>query len=71
MREHEVDRRTLFRFGLGGAVAAVVGTELALPAAAQAAPSVQRLHGLVPDGKVGKSTWCAVVGGSVRQAFRV
>ncbi|MFD4227554.1 N-acetylmuramoyl-L-alanine amidase [Streptomyces sp. NPDC058545] len=41
MREHEVDRRTLFRFGLGGAVAAVVGTELALPAAAQAAPSAE------------------------------
>ncbi|MET9585624.1 N-acetylmuramoyl-L-alanine amidase [Streptomyces sp. NPDC006539] len=41
MREHEVDRRTLFRFGLGGAVAAVVGTELALPAVAQAAPSAE------------------------------
>ncbi|MGY4902622.1 peptidoglycan recognition protein family protein [Streptomyces sp. 900116325] len=41
MHEYEIDRRTLFRFGLGGAVVAVVGTELALPAAAQAAPSAE------------------------------
>ncbi|MFF7156026.1 peptidoglycan-binding protein [Streptomyces sp. NPDC008139] len=41
IHEHEVDRRTLFRVGLGGAVAAVVGTELALPGAAVAAPSPQ------------------------------
>ncbi|MFG1811879.1 peptidoglycan-binding protein [Streptomyces sp. NPDC049040] len=39
LHEHEVDRRTLFRVGLGTAVAAVVGTELALPGSAQAAPS--------------------------------
>ncbi|NUS10898.1 MAG: N-acetylmuramoyl-L-alanine amidase [Streptomyces sp.] len=39
--EHEVDRRTLFRVGLGTAVAAVVGTELALPGTAQAAPSAE------------------------------
>ncbi|MFI0897478.1 N-acetylmuramoyl-L-alanine amidase [Streptomyces sp. NPDC020983] len=37
--EHEVERRTLFKVGLGTAVAAVVGTEFALPGAAQAAPS--------------------------------
>jgi hypothetical protein len=41
MHEHEVDRRTLFRVGLGTAVAAVVGTEVAFPAAAGAAPSPQ------------------------------
>ena len=40
IHEHEVDRRTLFKVGLGGAVAAVVGTELAFPAAATASPSV-------------------------------
>lgn len=40
-REHEVDRRTLFRVGLGGAVAAVVGTELAVAGPAAAAPSEQ------------------------------
>jgi hypothetical protein len=39
IREHEVDRRTLFRVGLGGAVAAVVGTEFAFPAVAGATPS--------------------------------
>ncbi|SEO70806.1 peptidoglycan recognition protein family protein [Actinacidiphila rubida] len=39
MHEHEVDRRTLFRVGLGTAVAAVVGTELAFPAVAGATPS--------------------------------
>lgn len=37
--EHEVDRRTLFRVGLGGAVAAVVGTGLAFPGTAEATPS--------------------------------
>ncbi|SEG40317.1 hypothetical protein SAMN05216223_1051, partial [Actinacidiphila yanglinensis] len=37
VHEHEVDRRTLFKVGLGGAVAAVVGTELAFPGAARAA----------------------------------
>jgi hypothetical protein len=37
--EHEVERRTLFTAGLGAAVAAVVGTELAFPGAAHAAPS--------------------------------
>ncbi|SDO19220.1 peptidoglycan recognition protein family protein [Actinacidiphila guanduensis] len=35
----------------------------------KAVQSMQRLHGLVPDGKVDLSTWCAVVGGSVREAF--
>lgn len=39
--EHEVDRRTLFRAGLGAAVAAVVGTELASPGLAAASPSAQ------------------------------
>ncbi|QLQ36024.1 peptidoglycan recognition protein family protein [Micromonospora robiginosa] len=34
----ELDRRTLLRAGLGAATVAVVGTELALPAAAHAAP---------------------------------
>jgi hypothetical protein len=37
----------------------------------KAVQDIQRLHGLVPNGKVGLSTWCAVVGGSVREAFRV
>ncbi len=41
IHEHEVDRRTLFRVGLGGAVAAVVGTQLAFPGAADATPSAQ------------------------------
>src|SRR4051812_28722290 len=39
MHEHEVDRRTLFRVGLGTAVAAVVGTEVALAGPAGATPS--------------------------------
>jgi hypothetical protein len=39
IHEHEVDRRTLFKAGLGGAVAAVVGAELAFPSAADATPS--------------------------------
>jgi len=37
----------------------------------KAVQGMQRLHGLIPDGKVNTSTWCAVVGGSVREAFRV
>jgi hypothetical protein len=37
----------------------------------KAVQDLQRLHGLVPDGKVDLSTWCAVVGGSVREAFGV
>jgi N-acetylmuramoyl-L-alanine amidase/Putative peptidoglycan binding domain len=41
VHEHEVDRRTLFKAGLGGAVAAVVGTGLALPGTADAAPSAR------------------------------
>jgi peptidoglycan hydrolase-like protein with peptidoglycan-binding domain len=36
----------------------------------KAVQDMQRLHGLVPNGKVDLSTWCAVVGGSVREAFR-
>jgi peptidoglycan hydrolase-like protein with peptidoglycan-binding domain len=39
--EHEVDRRTLFKAGLGTAVATVVGTQLAVPGTAEAAPSAQ------------------------------
>ncbi|MBY8881646.1 peptidoglycan recognition protein family protein [Actinacidiphila acidipaludis] len=39
IHEHEVDRRTLFRVGLGTAVAAVVGTEVALAGPAGATPS--------------------------------
>ncbi|CAG6391235.1 N-acetylmuramoyl-L-alanine amidase [Streptomyces cocklensis] len=41
LHEHEVDRRTLFRVGLGTAVAAVVGTELTFSGAAEAAPSAE------------------------------
>lgn len=41
LHEHEVDRRTLFRVGLGTAVAAVVGTELAFSGSAEAAPSAE------------------------------
>jgi hypothetical protein len=36
----------------------------------KAVQEMQRLHGLTPNGKVDLSTWCAVVGGSVREAFR-
>jgi hypothetical protein len=36
----------------------------------KAVQDMQRLHGLVPNGKVDLSTWCAVVGGTVRQAFK-
>ncbi|GAB3807813.1 peptidoglycan recognition protein family protein [Micromonospora zhanjiangensis] len=35
----------------------------------KAVQDLQRLHGLTPNGKVSTSTWCAVVGGVVRQAF--
>jgi hypothetical protein len=35
----------------------------------KAVQDLQRLHGLSPNGKVTTSTWCAVVGGSVREAF--
>jgi hypothetical protein len=35
----------------------------------KAVQSMQHLHGLTPNGKVDLSTWCAVVGGSVREAF--
>ncbi|GAA1367072.1 peptidoglycan recognition protein family protein [Streptomyces beijiangensis] len=41
MPEYEVDRRTLFTFGLGGAVAAVVGTQFVFPGTAEAAPSAE------------------------------
>jgi len=41
IHEHEVDRRTLFRVGLGGAVVAVIGTELVLPGTATATPSAE------------------------------
>jgi len=37
----------------------------------KAVQDMQRLHGLTPNGKVDLSTWCAVVGGSVKEAFRV
>ena len=36
----------------------------------KAVQDMQRLHGLTPNGKVDLSTWCALVGGSVREAFR-
>ncbi|WP_432953464.1 peptidoglycan recognition protein family protein [Micromonospora haikouensis] len=36
----------------------------------RAVQDVQRLHGLPPNGKVGTSTWCAIVGGVVRQSLR-
>ena len=35
----------------------------------KAVQDLQRLHGLVPDGKVSTSTWCAAAGGAVRQSF--
>jgi putative peptidoglycan binding protein/N-acetylmuramoyl-L-alanine amidase-like protein len=35
----------------------------------KAVQDLQRLHGLAPNGKVDASTWCAAVGGSVREAF--
>ncbi|MFF5175770.1 peptidoglycan-binding protein [Micromonospora sp. NPDC000089] len=36
----------------------------------KAVQDVQRLHGLPPNGKLSTSTWCALVGGVVRQSFR-
>jgi N-acetylmuramoyl-L-alanine amidase/Putative peptidoglycan binding domain len=36
----------------------------------KAVQDMQRLHGLYPSGKVDLSTWCAIVGGAVREAFR-
>ncbi|MBV1851342.1 peptidoglycan recognition protein family protein [Catellatospora tritici] len=35
----------------------------------KAVKDMQHLHGLTPNGKVCASTWCAIVGGSVREAF--
>jgi len=35
----------------------------------QAVQDLQELHGLEPNGKVNTTTWCALAGGSVRQAF--
>lgn len=35
-----------------------------------AVKDIQRLHGLEPHGKVNTSTWCAIVGGVVRQSLR-
>ncbi len=31
---------------------------------------LQRLHGLRPNGVLNESTWCAIVGGIVRESFR-
>ncbi|MCX4472255.1 N-acetylmuramoyl-L-alanine amidase [Micromonospora sp. NBC_01655] len=36
----------------------------------QAVQDLQRLHGLHPNGKLSTSTWCALVGGVVRQSFQ-
>ncbi|MER5705822.1 N-acetylmuramoyl-L-alanine amidase [Micromonospora sp. NPDC002296] len=36
----------------------------------KAVQDLQRLHGLHPNGKVSTSTWCALVGGVVRQSFQ-
>jgi hypothetical protein len=36
----------------------------------KALQDLQRLHNLTPNGKVNASTWCALVGGVVRQSFR-
>ena len=36
----------------------------------KAVQDMQRLHGLHPNGKVDLSTWCALVGGAVKEAFR-
>jgi peptidoglycan hydrolase-like protein with peptidoglycan-binding domain len=36
----------------------------------KAVQDMQRLHGLTPNGKVDLSTWCALVGGAVKEAFR-
>ncbi|WP_377438003.1 N-acetylmuramoyl-L-alanine amidase [Plantactinospora sp. GCM10030261] len=35
----------------------------------KAVQDLQKLHGLPPNGLVGTTTWCAIVGGVVRQAF--
>jgi hypothetical protein len=35
----------------------------------KAVQDLQRLHGLTPNGKADLSTWCALVGGSVREAL--
>jgi hypothetical protein len=35
----------------------------------KAVQDMQRLHGLTPHGKVDASTWCAVVGGTVRESL--
>jgi hypothetical protein len=35
-----------------------------------AVKELQRLHGLVPHGEIDPSTWCALTGGIVREAFR-
>jgi murein L,D-transpeptidase YcbB/YkuD len=36
----------------------------------KAVQELQRLHGLTPNGKVDTGTWCALVGGVVRQSFQ-
>ncbi|WP_213451737.1 peptidoglycan recognition protein family protein [Rhizomonospora bruguierae] len=36
----------------------------------KAVQDLQRLHGLTPNGKLTASTWCAAVGGVVRESFR-
>jgi N-acetyl-anhydromuramyl-L-alanine amidase AmpD len=36
----------------------------------KAVQSLQRVHGLPPNGKVDLSTWCAIAGGIVRESFR-
>jgi peptidoglycan hydrolase-like protein with peptidoglycan-binding domain len=40
------------------------------PATTGAVRGLQRLHGLQVTGSTGSSTWCAAVGGIVREAFR-
>lgn len=35
----------------------------------KAVQDMQHLHGLVPNGKVSTTTWCAIAGGVVREAF--
>jgi N-acetylmuramoyl-L-alanine amidase/Putative peptidoglycan binding domain len=36
----------------------------------KAVQDIQGLHGLTPNGKVDVATWCALVGGAVKEAFR-
>lgn len=48
---------------------AVVETGVYDGATKSAVKDLQRLHGLLPDGKVDSSTWCALSGGTVRAAF--